>query len=636
MVTALAIAATAQSARAQGARPAKPAFATAIISSDSLTLIGASESPDGRWIAFSSSVRNGPTHVWLMPTGGGAPRRLTEGNHHDGIPVWFPSGRRIAFSSDRVSGIMVMDFDPVAGRRIGALKRVSIEDALWFDISPTGDRVVYKDSRNRVRVVPATGGAAVTILDYSTAGNPILANPKFSADGRDVFVTSRGQGGSTLPKLLRVPVTGGHVTTVHVGPADALFWGIVADPAKDRMILASDRGNAIATLSGDTIAVLPAQAGNMLTSFSRTGQRLLKGMTVNNSIVRLVPTSGGQPVDVTPGEAYDWPVAWSSDGMQVYSYVGDTTPARSKPGLLISSINGRARRFVGFAPLDTTVRWQHWRQAMVFGGGRYWAFVPRLAQPTVPLLLYDTQTRSTREVTRNAIRLLPAPAGVTTGSPEVVFLEKHGEGHEIRAIRGEGEPRTIHATTRLRAPWLLALRGDRIVLGEHVGDSTVLYVARGTGVEQRLASVAGKVTELAWSPDGSTLAAAFNAQRPGEDVKYGVAFMGITDQGQVTRAPWQVRTDVAWDLAWLPDSRAVILLEERGSTTITRVLRVPVDPRQPSTSLTPNERGSFWGQSPSPDGRWVAIPVERQGASTLWSIDVEAAAKAWRATRPNP
>ncbi len=628
-VSVLALVAIVQPARAQELRVPRPAFASEVISSDSVAMVGASESPDGRWIIFGSSVRSGPAHLWIVPARGGALRRLTDGTHNDDNPAWFPSGRRIAFVSDRVRGIMTSDFDPVTGRLTGALKRVSLEDAQWFDVSPDGARIVYKDGRNRLRMIPASGGAAVTILDYSAAGKPILANPKFSADGRDVFVSARGQGGSTPAQLLRVLSTGGDITPVYTGPSDAVFWGVVADPAKDRMLVSSGRGTAVLTMKGDTLAVLPAQAGNQLGRFSHDNRHLLKGMSEFSTVVRLVPTNGGAPLDVTPAGGNDWPVAWSSDGTRIYSYLGDTTPERSKQGLMVSSVNSGERRFIPFAPTDTVVRWKAWRQAVIFGDGRYWGLVPRLPQPTLPLLIYDTQTRAIREVTRNAIRLLPNPAGSTDGSSELLYVEQRGTGHEIRAVRADGDSRVIHATSRLRAPWLVALHGDRIALGENFSDSTVLYVARGTGAEQRLASIAGKVTEMAWSPDGKTIAGAVASQKSGVDV-YSVMFVSVTDQGQMSRAPWQVPTDVPWDLAWLPDGRAVTLLEEKGNTTVTRVLRVPIDPRQQPTSLTPNERGTFWGQSPSPDGRYIAIPAERQGASTLWSIDLEAAAKAWR------
>lgn len=59
---------------------------------------------------------------------------------------------------------------------------------------------------------------------------------------------------------------------------------------------------------------------------------------------------------------------------------------------------------------------------------------------------------------------------------------------------------------------------------------------------------------------------------------------------------------------------------------------IAVDPK-PAAHLTHAERGTFRGQYPSPDGRYVAMPVERWGASTLWSIDVDAAAKAYQAKK---
>ena len=621
-----------QSAHAQGARPPKPAFATAVASSDSLDFFGAVESPDGRWAIFSSAIRGGPTNLWVMPTRGGAPRRLTEGNHTDGRPTWFPSGRRIAFMSSRVRGIMASDFDPVTGRLTGELKRVSIEEAVWLDVSPDGKHIVYTEGK-RLRVIPSSGGTAVTILDHSAAGSPLLANPKFSADGRDVYVSTRGQGGSTLAKLLRVPVNGGQATAAFVSPSDGVFWGVVADPAKDRVMIATQRGTWILTMRGDTIGLLPAQGGAMATTFSRDGRRLVKSTGIENTVVRLVPTTGGQTIDLTPGEGNDWPVAWSADATQLYSYVGDSTPARFKPGLMVSAVNGGGRRLIPFAPTDTSYKWRHWRQMLVFGNGRYWAFTPRLPQPTLPLALYDTQTRTIREVTRNALAIVFSGGGLRVGGPELHYVEQRGAGQELRAVRGDGEPRVLHATSRLRAPWLIALHGDRVALGEHVGDSTVLYVARGMADEQRLTAVRGKVAEIVWSPDGKTLAVLVNPPQPGTRARPNVMFVDITEQGMIRQAPRFVPIELGWELAWLADGHAVTLLEEGGGGTTTRVLSVPLAPNGQPTSLTPNERRTFWGQYPSPDGRYVAIPVERFGGSTLWNIDVDSTAKAWRAMK---
>ena len=57
-------------------------------------------SPDGKWIAFAGEY-DGNTDVFVMPAGGGEPRRLT---WHPGpdVPVaWTTDGKRILFNSPR-------------------------------------------------------------------------------------------------------------------------------------------------------------------------------------------------------------------------------------------------------------------------------------------------------------------------------------------------------------------------------------------------------------------------------------------------------------------------------------------------------------------------------------------------------
>ena len=604
----------------------KPAFGTLVATSDSLGLYGI-ESPDGRWLLFSSAVRSGPEHLWLMPASGGAPRRLTDGAYDDAYPVWFPSGRRIAFHSSRVHAIMVADFDPVAGRIVGPLKRVSVDEAgMWFDVSPDGTRIVYRD-RNRVRMIPASGGAATTILDNSAAGSGDLFMPRFSADGRYVFVSER-KPGRNAGRLLRVPATGGAATTVLVGPSDGLPWSIVAEPAKDRVVVYAQSTTTILTMRGDTIMSVPAAQGG-IGSFSHDGRRMLKNFDAGSSVVRLIPTIGGKPIDATPGNGYDSPLSWSTDGKRLYSFLGDTTPARRKAGVMVSEVETGARRFVPFAPLDSSLTWKWWIQFAVSGDGRFWALVPRASTPSLSLILYDTQTRQSREVTTSAVRMVRSGGGASAGGSEFFYVERKGAEGELRAVRGEGEPRVLLTSARLSAPWVVAVHGEKVAFVEIRGDSTVLYLARTGSQEQRLATIAGRVLEIAWSPDGSTLAGMVRSPTSTATVEHRVMFLGVSMKGSLDRAPRFVRTDAGWDLAWMPDSRALTMLEGQGGDH-TRVLRVPVDPGQQPTSLTPNERGTFWDQSLSPDGRYTAIPVERSGTSTLWSIDIDAATKAWR------
>jgi hypothetical protein len=156
-----------------------------------------------------------------------------------------------------------------------------------------------------------------------------------------------------------------------------------------------------------------------------------------------------------------------------------------------------------------------------------------------------------------------------------------------------------------------------------------LYTARLAGAEQRLMAVAGDVSDLSWSPNGTTLAAVVSPEKSGTGAPYRILFARVSEDGRPGSAPRFVSTGPAWDLYWMQDSRSVLVLEQGGNTN-TRVLRVPVAPGQQPVSVTPNEKRPFWDQYTSPDGRYVAIPVEQFGSSTLWRIDVDAAAKAWR------
>lgn len=61
-------------------------------------------SPDGKEIAFTARYRGNPD-VYVMPTTGGVPLRLTYGSHTDRMVDWHPSGEKILFASRRETGI---------------------------------------------------------------------------------------------------------------------------------------------------------------------------------------------------------------------------------------------------------------------------------------------------------------------------------------------------------------------------------------------------------------------------------------------------------------------------------------------------------------------------------------------------
>ncbi len=100
-------------------------------------------SPDGNWIAFTGQY-DGNTDVFLIPSGGGEPRRLTYHPSSDSVIGWTPDSRRIIFRSNRTAEIILprMYTIPLSGE--------GLPEALPFPMSggeasfsPDGSMLAY-------------------------------------------------------------------------------------------------------------------------------------------------------------------------------------------------------------------------------------------------------------------------------------------------------------------------------------------------------------------------------------------------------------------------------------------------------------------------------------------------------------
>jgi dipeptidyl aminopeptidase/acylaminoacyl peptidase len=106
-------------------------------------------SPDGATIAFvvmvmDRAANRGSSDIWVVPSRGGEPRRLTSSPAADMNPRWSPDGQRIAFISTRSGSPQVWTIDPNGGEAV-QLTRLSTgaSGVVW---SPNGSHLAFVSS----------------------------------------------------------------------------------------------------------------------------------------------------------------------------------------------------------------------------------------------------------------------------------------------------------------------------------------------------------------------------------------------------------------------------------------------------------------------------------------------------------
>src|SRR5262245_33591072 len=193
-------------------------------------------SPDGKKIAFNST-RSGAREIWIADADGSNAFQLTSfGAPRVAYKAWSPASQRIVFHA-RPEGQADLFIIPAGG---GAPKRLTTDPA--DDVCPSfshDGRWIYFTSRRTGQVevwkMPAEGGDAVQI---TTEGGRM---PFESPDGKTLYFTrlSREKG------VWKVPVQGGEASQVtgpvndifsYVGAAEGIFYSAPPDSRRQGLI----------------------------------------------------------------------------------------------------------------------------------------------------------------------------------------------------------------------------------------------------------------------------------------------------------------------------------------------------------------------------------------------------------------
>jgi dipeptidyl aminopeptidase/acylaminoacyl peptidase len=304
-------------------------------------------SPDGRTLAFLSG-REGKSQIFLLPSNGGEPRRLTDAKLGAGTPVWSPDGRWIAYAGpvscfpdeeegdDKPAPTHVIDravfkldgtglidrrrthlfvIDVASGESTQLIDGDVNEGApVW---SPDGTHIAFASDRDPewdlragsdIWIIPREGGTPRRVTD----GQGVWNDPVFSPDGSQLAISGypdpNGDPSGFYSRLWVISRGGGEPRDILDGtdlsPGDSVSadWS-TAGPGNSvwtddgLYFLASDRGDTkLYRWSGDALqAVTDGQRHIMdFTMASGVAAATISDLTHPAEIYRGDVVSGGE------------------------------------------------------------------------------------------------------------------------------------------------------------------------------------------------------------------------------------------------------------------------------------------------------------------------------------------------------
>jgi len=191
--------------------------------------IGATWSPDGRYIAYSSD-RGGKFDIWVQQVSGGDPVQVTKGPGHHWQPDWSPDGKYIAYRTEEgEEGLYIV---PALG---GEGLELKISSFGYFPRwSPDSSQILFQthfgpiDDINKFYVAHLGGGPPSEVLAEFLAQHKLWpAAAVWHPDGKrlSVWVSSLARSqtlssdAAPSPSIWTVPISGGEAIKMEIAPA---------------------------------------------------------------------------------------------------------------------------------------------------------------------------------------------------------------------------------------------------------------------------------------------------------------------------------------------------------------------------------------------------------------------------------
>lgn len=357
-------------------------------------------SPDGKLLAFVRQASASVDDLFVIPTTGGEPRRLTTDNAGIHGLAWTRDGRSLVFASHRAGGTSLWKIPATGGAPVSV--PVGGADVEELSIASKGNRLLYTQGGIypniwEIPLGPDRKAQTSRPLLDSTTGQ---GNPQFSADGSRIAFYSRRSGS---PEIWVCNSDGSN-------PVELTSLGVLTETPRwspDGKMIAFDSRPA----GHSQVLILPSGGGeprpltgpedeSTLSSWSRDGRWIY--YTSNRGglwQIWKIPSAGGKAIQVTDNGGF---VAFESANGKDLVYT-----KYNESGFWMRSIEGGPESRI----LNVRVFWGHWALGR---SGIY--FVDQTGAQAV-VKYYDFAEHKISSITPLA-RPLPPEEGALTVSPD--------------------------------------------------------------------------------------------------------------------------------------------------------------------------------------------------------------------------
>jgi Tol biopolymer transport system component len=611
----------------------QPTF-TRVFAAEDFGILFPSLSPNGKWISFSGgNPESGHMSLWILPAEGGDPIQLTRGGW-DNQPVWFPSGDKLVFRSDRPARggdgghyVMTLPIDPNSGNPTGPPRQVSIEKCFaWLDVSPDGEWIAFVGwtvGRKAILVVPAVGGQSRNLVEVNTS------IPAWAPDGESLYYSA-----DHFPPgeaLLRVSLEGAKVDTAFTWPEHVRLLGTPESKYAFRVVSMRDDEDQIwevATLDGQPLGRFELPPGMDFFSHSLTsGGELLTVREEMTASTEILSIDGGPAQRLSLNDGNSEVLGWTPDGQQLFL----RTALDGEDMFFFASTAGASMRQI---PLpDGTFR--SLGPVLSKDGGHLLFAVPEGEARIPQLKVLDIAEGGSREVSRSSVPVVLegvelSGRGTTwwRDDDDFLYVERHGGDFDLMASTPSGPYRLLRrfqgelpATVAVNEDWIAYEWGPmarRSVALARVGDSA----------PRMLMTFPGRLESITWSHDGRRLAFTAYRRLEGREppVRPELMIMELDGAGNLMGEPTVLTTpDIAWwSPHWLPGGRGLLLV---GGGNI---WKVSLDPGVDPVPITDDVEGNVFWPHISPDGRYMAYETSTLRGSSLWRVGLGEALSGFR------